>query len=495
MNNKKNLASAIILQMVTMASGLILPRLLISTFGSEVNGLVSSITQFLSFISLLEGGLGAIVLSELYKPIKENDNEKIVDILNECQNFFCKLSIAFIIYSLFLSIVYPLLCNVDFSFIYVSSLVVILSISTLIRYLFAISNRLFLQADQRLYIVNNVSSVVTVLNLVLVIVIIRVFPEIHLIKILADVLFCLQPIVFRCYVDRKYRTRLRITKANQDVLKNRWSGFGQNLAYFINMNTDIAVITIFMGVREVSVYTVYMLAVNALRQLLSSISNSYQSALGKYYVDDNRKVLREKFSSLEEKNWVLSLAMYGTCLLLINPFVSLYTSGINDANYYQPIFAMFIVLANMIFSIREPHKFLILAVGKFKETNVSAIVEAILNIGISLVLVYFYGLIGVAIGTLIAILYRFVFFVIYLKDNIIKVSLRRYVPMLVASFIVVTINISVYFKVRINVNSIICFAFYGMGILVIELVSIIALWKLCNAFRYGDNKKYEKKDN
>ena len=73
MNNKKNAISSLALQLATIAQGLILPKLILGAFGSEVNGLVSSITQFLSFISLLEGGLGAVVLAELYGPIEKKE--------------------------------------------------------------------------------------------------------------------------------------------------------------------------------------------------------------------------------------------------------------------------------------------------------------------------------------------------------------------------------------------------------------------------------------
>ena len=108
MNNKKNAVSALMLQLATMVQGLILPRLILTYFGSEVNGLVSSVTQFLGFISLLEGGLGAVVLAELYRPIEEWDDKKISRILEACQAFFNHLAIAFIYNHTFfyLSVVY-----------------------------------------------------------------------------------------------------------------------------------------------------------------------------------------------------------------------------------------------------------------------------------------------------------------------------------------------------------------------------------------------------
>ena len=60
MNNRKNFVSALLAQFVHIIYGLVVPRIILGSFGSNVNGLVSSINQFLSFITLLEGGLGAV---------------------------------------------------------------------------------------------------------------------------------------------------------------------------------------------------------------------------------------------------------------------------------------------------------------------------------------------------------------------------------------------------------------------------------------------------
>ena len=64
-----NTIANIILQIVTIISGFILPKIILSCFGSEVNGLVSSISQFLSYINLLEGGVMGVIMANLYKQL------------------------------------------------------------------------------------------------------------------------------------------------------------------------------------------------------------------------------------------------------------------------------------------------------------------------------------------------------------------------------------------------------------------------------------------
>lgn len=477
MNNKKNAISSIALQLATIVQGLILPRLILSAFGSEVNGLISSVTQFLSFISLLEGGLGAVVLAELYVPIEKKDEVKVRSVLIACQNFFNKLAIVFVIYTVVLTAVYPIFIVKSFSFGFTSSLIMILSLTTLIQYLFSITYKLYLQANQKLYIVNLVSTVTIILNTISAIVIILVYPEIHVVKLMSGIIYLLQPVILKHFVEKKYQVQtisrkdLRKEALKSTALRNRWSGFSQNLAHFINMNTDVALLTAFSSLGSVSVYTVYMLAINALKGIITSIGNSYQSALGKYIAEEKIDKLKTNFSKFEDLFWFVGTVSFGTCYILINNFVSIYTKGIHDANYYQPVFAAIITFANMIYVIREPYRLLILAAGKFRETNFGSVVEALINLTVSMLLIRKFGLIGVAIGTFVAITYRLLYFVWYLKKDILFRKASSYVHNALSSIVTILCDVAILARFPISVDNF--FAFCVIGVICVCYNAII----------------------
>lgn len=468
MNNKKNTISSLVLQLATIAQGLILPKLILGAFGSEVNGLVSSITQFLSFISLLEGGLGAVVLAELYGPIENRDDEKIQGILGACQSFFSKLTVVFLVYTGIVAFFYPRYIDTSLSTEAVSTLVLILSMTTVAQYLFSITYRLLLQAEQKLYIVNYISAVTILINTISAAVIIFVFPSIHIVKLCSGIIYMIQPIVYKAFVEKKFlKGRIRREKRHY-VLKNRWSGFAQNLAHFVNMNTDVALITLFLPLQYVSVYSVHLLVINVLRGIVTSVGNSYQSALGKYIAMGDSVQLKQKFRKFEEGFWLAGMVLFFCCALLINPFIQIYTTGITDAEYYQPIFSFVLVFANMIYVIREPYRLLVLAGGKFKETNFGAFAEAIINLGVSLLLIGKFGLIGVAVGTLVAIAFRLIYLVWYLHKDIIMhsyVSLSPYIVTLIVTFVV---NLIVYIMWPLKLSGIGQFLIAGCIILVAE---------------------------
>ena len=117
MKNKEtllNMLSGLVLQIFTIISGFILPKIVLSFFGSEVNGLVSSLNQFLSYIALVEGGVTSVIIANLYKPLVEKDRKKLSSIMVTANKFYRKIGFIFIVYTLILASLYPIFFNINF---------------------------------------------------------------------------------------------------------------------------------------------------------------------------------------------------------------------------------------------------------------------------------------------------------------------------------------------------------------------------------------------
>ncbi len=91
-----NTISTLTLQIITIINGFIIPKIILSYFGSEVNGIVSSIDQFLNYITLLEGGVTGVIMASLFKPLTENNKDKINSIVKTTEMFFKKIGYIYI---------------------------------------------------------------------------------------------------------------------------------------------------------------------------------------------------------------------------------------------------------------------------------------------------------------------------------------------------------------------------------------------------------------
>lgn len=421
-----NVISSILLQFITILSGFIIPKVILTTFGSEVNGLISSLNQFLNYINILEGGLGGVVLANLYKPLYNKDDKKVSSVVKTTHDFYHKLSLFFIAYTVVLSFLYPLITKNSFSFTYIFSLTLILSITLFIQFNFSLSYKLLLQADKKVYIVSFTQIVLTILNVIIFIVLSKIFPNIHILKLASGLIFIIQPIVFNYFVKKYYSIDKKI-ESDSNLLKERWNGFAINIAAFIHNNTDITILTVFTNLKIVSVYSVYVLVTTGLKKLIQSASSAIAPTIGHAYAKGNIEELNQKFELYEYSIFLITFFLFTVGGLLITPFVQLYTKNITDVNYNQPIFGIIIVIAEMFYCIREPYVSLAYSANKFKEIKKHAYIEAVLNIVLSLILVNKLGLIGIAIGTLIAMLYRTIYHVWYLRNNILKRSMMIFV--------------------------------------------------------------------
>ena len=404
--------SGVVLQFFTLVSGFILPKIILTCFGSEVNGLVSSLNQFLSYITLVEGGITGVIVANLYKPIVEQDNNKISSILVTADRFYKKIGALFIAYSVILSIIYPLHFKTEFTFSYVCSLTLILSLTLLIQYMYSLTLRTLLNADKKGYVVNFTQTLIVIFNVLFALISVFIYPSIHVLKLISGSLFLLQPLIFNRYVKKNYKIDWKVEPDNS-LIKSRWNGFAINLAAFIHNSTDVTVLTFLANLKTVSIYSVYSLVSSGIKQMINACLSGIAHTVGQAYAKKNWKELNQKLDIYEYIVLILVFFLFTVTALLITPFVQLYTKDIVDTDYNQPLFGFLLVLAEALYLIKLPHLNLAYSANKFKKITVPAYIEAMLNIMISVALVKWIGLIGVTIGTIVGMTYRMVFHVYY----------------------------------------------------------------------------------
>ena len=115
---------SLVLQAVTLIVGFLVPRSIIAFYGSEVNGLVTSLTQFVQYISLVEAGISAAAVYALYEPLAANDQDKIDVVVSAAKKFYYKSGWLFVALIAILAFAYPLVVDCgDMSSVQVAVLV------------------------------------------------------------------------------------------------------------------------------------------------------------------------------------------------------------------------------------------------------------------------------------------------------------------------------------------------------------------------------------
>lgn len=432
-----NASTALLNQIVSTICGMLIPWSMITAFGSEAYGITISVAQFLSYIALIEGGMGRVARAELYKPLAENEVHAISGVYCAIKRFFRKIGLIFLLYAVFIAVFfYDIADVVGFTREYIFWIVLTIGLGRFAEYMGGITNITLLNADQRQYIVNIVTLTTNILNVVLIVATVNLGLDILWVKLISSTVFVARPIIYTIYVKRHYSF---LPKKSEHVgLKNKWTGIGQHIAYYLQINADVFILTLLADVKIVAVYSVYHLVLYSLKTVTLSLTGGMEALFGNIIaLEENDELIR----TFERYKFILTavvLILFGTAGGMILSFVKIYTAQVTDANYIQPVFAIILMLAEAVNCLVWPCSTICISANKLKETRWGAYLEAAINLVVSIILVFWNPLVGVALGSLISVLYKSIFYMNYTAKKILYTSFKHMVFRLFGTVILLT---------------------------------------------------------
>lgn len=413
-----NTAFSLLEELVSVICGFILPRLILSAFGSKYNGLTASITQFLSCAVLLRSGVGGATRAALYKPLAKGDRTSFNGIVKATDIFMKKIGLILGALIVGFAAIYPFLVRNEFGWFFTFTLFLIIGASTFAESFFGITYLIVLQADQRLWVSSLMKCICYIANTLIGVILILSGAGIHLVKLGSAAVYVIYPIVMGLYVRHHYQIDMNC-EPDYSGIQQRWDAFWQQVGAFVMNNTDVMVLTAFTNLLEVSVYSVYNMVIHGLKRLVVSLSTGLEAAFGNMIAKNEQKVLNDNVIAIELVMFNLCTILYTCTAVLILGFVGIYTKNVTDVNYIRPAFAYTILLAQFFNGVRLPYQMVVQAAGHYKQTKNGAIFEPIMNITLSIIFVFKYGLVGVAVGTLAATIFRTVQYSEYMRRNLV----------------------------------------------------------------------------
>lgn len=466
-------------QLVALITGLIVPRLILETFGSSYNGAISSITQFLSISSILTIGIAGAVKPALYKSLAQNDRLGTSVIVKATQKTFKRVGIVILGYTAILAIAYPLIIKGQISTIDATLLVLILSIDAFAQYYFGQTYYLLIAADQRDYIVTAIRIIINILNAFLVVFLINIDANILVVKFASAFVFLLIPVVTYFYIRKRYGI-IKNCKLDMSVLSQRKAAMFHSIANIVHDKTDIVLLTVFTSVNTVSVYSVYYIVLSNVKNIMQNFTTGLEGGFGSMWATNEKELFKKHFRTYEFFMYFFSSVVFTCVGLLIVPFIKLYTSGVKDVNYIVYSFAALASIAEAIYCVRQPYVTIVQAAGKYEETKKWAVIEAATNLIVSIALVNFLGLNGIIIGTLFANIIRTVQYAIFSSKYLLERSILVFIKRLAWHVLNTTLIMIIYYFIRNAlvldtwtmwiIHGMICFTISAIIVIVTSLV-------------------------
>ena len=407
MRSKNSIINAIVamlMYIITILASFLTQRIFIRTLGNEYLGLNGLFNNILSMLAVVELGFGTAVIYNLYKPIADNDEKKI----NGLMNFYRKTYniIAIIIFILgicvlpFLSyIVGEVSIKESIKFLFVLSLIDVVA-SYLLTY-----KRSILYANQKTYIVNIVHIGYTILVNILEIIFLLETRNYVIYLIIKIIFRILENIVITLLANKMYPfikngSKEKLDKETKSGIMKKVKGLlFHKIGGTVVFSTDNIIISKFFGVVTVGFYSNYYMIINSVTNLLGQIFSSIVASIGNLLLEeDKEKNYRIYRNFLLVNSWLYMFC--GACLLcLMEPFISLWIG-----EWYILEYGVLVVLVTNFYvqGMRKTCSTFKEAAGIFYEDRYVSLIEAFLNIVASIILIKYFGLIGVFLGTILS---------------------------------------------------------------------------------------------
>ena len=416
---KRIFITGVLSHVITLIIGIILPKLIIVNFGSDVNGLLASVKQIFVYIALLEAGIGTAALQALYKPFAQKDVLEASKILLATDHYFKRTGILYSLAIGLLALFYPSIFHVNIPHLKVSLIILLLGAPNVIKFLFYGKLTILLRVDGRSYVTGNIAMISNILTHLVQILLIQCGFGILSVQLAYFIISLLQMTIITAYVRHNYKWIDYSCKPDYGALKSGKFVVIHQISALVFNNTDIIILSYFCGLKVVSVYTLYALIFNSLSNFIDATCSSFEFVLGQAF-QANRQYFIKLQDTYETYYLALSFCMFTIALILIPSFIRLYTFNITDINYNDLYLPYLFCAINLLTYARRTSSQIINFAGHFKQTQWRSILESTINLTVSLICVKKIGIYGVLIGTIAALFYRTNDIIFYANKNILE---------------------------------------------------------------------------
>ena len=418
---KYNLVSGIVYQVVLIVLSFLLPRLYLENFGSEVNGVLSTIKQIFIYMFLLESGVGLATTQALYKPVAENNHSKVSSIISATNNYYCKIGVLYLIIVLIIGVVYAFIIPTTIPSGVVFGIIILTALPALFSYFVQAKYRILLEVDGRKYIINNSETVLQIISNIAKILVLILSDSLLLIQLVYCILYIMQLGYVYIHAKRRYTWLNLKAQPDNSAISQRNSVLLHQISSMVFNNTDVLLLSFLCDFKVVSVYTIYNIFFSQIQTFITSITSGFSFALGQMFHTNREKFL--KVYNVYETFYIMStFIVYTLMAVFLLPLIQIYTKGINDANYTNVYLVILFVIMNLLANGKLPSNHVLEYSGKFKETRSHAIIEMVINITVSIVAILKWGICGAIIGTIIALLYRGAMMIYYSNRKVLERS-------------------------------------------------------------------------
>lgn len=461
---------------IAMVANFIIPKILMTVYGSEINGFVVSVKQFVAYFLLVEAGITGASTVSLYKPLAEQNIPAINGVLSAAKKFYYQSGWAFVGLVSLLAIFYPLFIKTNLLSFWQMFITVFALGATGVMDFFTLSKyRLLLSASQRIYVISFGRILYAVLNVIITWVLAKAGCSVVTLQVALIISVIARTALLQWYVKKNFPFVDYNAKPDNSSIKDRWNVLYLDLLSNLQTCLPVMLATMFTTLQEVSVYSIYALVLTGLKSVMGIFSSGLYASFGDVIARKQLETLQKSTQEFEQAYYSIITVVYSTALMLIIPFMALYTKGVNDANYMVPSLGFMFVLNGLLYNIKTPQGMLIISAGMFRQTRWQNTIQAAILAIVGLIGAKLWGLQGILFGVICSNLYRDIDLLFFIPKHLTHLSYKKTLKHGLAALGTFAAVAALWQHLPINIHSVMQWILYAIIITIAISAWTIAL--------------------
>ncbi len=477
-----NMLSYASLQIVNMLVGLFLPRLYLAVYGSEINGVISTVNSFTSYFTYLEAGLGLTLIHSLFKPLAENNISELNGILSYSKKRYQNISFIYFVLVVAFSLIFPITkATQDIGKIEFALLVFVIGIYGALDFFTMSKYRVLLTADRKEYVISNAMTLAQICRFVFTWILLQFEMSVVLVKLVPIFTLLIRSLILRLYIKKKYENINYNSKEhiNIETSTSHWDALLLQISISTSISLPTIIISQILDYKEANVYAVYSLVISAMISITSSLSSGVSPMLGKSIAEG--KSINKTYEIFDFVVAVIISCVFSITAVMLLPFVKLYTNVVDDINYIYPLYAILMSIWGALYAYRIPVTAVINAAGIYRENRIHNIVNLVIQFALGVIAAIFFGIPGLIIVMIISSLQRNIALTIVNNKVLLRSGVKNCIlyQTLIIALIVVSFGVSYNLISNIDFN-ITKWVLIAILVAIIEIILCIAVFVVSN---------------
>lgn len=473
-NAFKNLLIYLLYEAFSFAFVIVFPRFIIGIYGSEINGLTSTITRVLALINLIQAGAVGAAIYQMYKPVAENDYETQSSIIYSSRKFYNKIAIIFSLCSIAVGVFYSFYLRSDvLQWWEILLSFLILSVNGTAALLVTSICDIFLSPHQKKYylIISQFANLIAHYGFLTLVLLLKWHFVFIYVAILLGGFF---NVVFNLVFYKRFsKGKISNNPANKNYrIPDRKYLMFQCIGEEAMTAAPTIIITTICGLVSSSVFSIYFLVFSSVKTILSSIQLSFSAIFGNLVKTSEDTKIYKVYDCIELTTFIIGIVASVCVGFLIMPFISLYTAGA-DYNYVYPLLGVFTTVFVVIFTFRTSFTYVATVYGLFKKTCFITLICSVIGILMSTMCVLLFGMSYAMVGLLANEFIASIATIVVLKKNVSWFKIKKLIIRTVIMIVMTTSSIVVFYVWNPQINSFLKWALFALITILIASVCLI----------------------